>query len=172
MNKLTAVLLVIVLIIVAALASTIVSPVLIIAEDAEEGTPGVDMAASFSMLGGFQWVYPGSSYNANGETLHNIHLIDPDNPYGAAKDIMEYTYHYSPHIIIGVNNAGAEAIFGGDIIDNTRANDAYNGYAGSANVQGTMSRGDALGTAMSNANINFFEIPLQVLMGNIQFHFV
>ena len=56
MNKLTAVLLVIVLIIVAALASTIVSPVLIIAEDAEEGTPGVDMAASFSMLGGFQWV--------------------------------------------------------------------------------------------------------------------
>ncbi|WP_298502476.1 hypothetical protein [uncultured Methanobrevibacter sp.] len=172
MKKLTAVLIVIVLIIVAALASTAVSPVLIIAEDAEEGTPGVDMAASFSMLGGFEWVYPGSSYNANGETLHNIHMIDPDNPYGAAKDIMEYTYHYSPHVIIGVNNDAAEAIFGSDIIDNTRANDAYNGYAGSGNVQGTMSRGDALGTAMSNANINILQIPIQTLMGNIQFHFV
>lgn len=172
MNKLGIVFIAIILVIVAALASTIVSPVLVIAEDAEEGTPGVDMAASFSLLGGFEWVYPGSSYNANGETLHNIHLIDPDDPYGAAKDIMEYTYHYSPHLIIGVNNDAAEAIFGSDIIDNTRANDAYNGYAGSGNVQGTMSRGDALGTAMSNANINMFQIPIQTLMGNIQFHFV
>lgn len=172
MNKLGIVFIAIILVIVAALASTIVSPVLVIAEDAEEGTPGVDMAASFSLLSGFEWVYPGSSYNANGETLHNIHLIDPDDPYGAAKDIMEYTYHYSPHLIIGVNNDAAEAIFGSDIIDNTRANDAYNGYAGSGNVQGTMSRGDALGTAMSNANINMFQIPIQTLMGNIQFHFV
>ena len=130
MNKITAILLVIILIIVAFLASTTVSPILIIAEDAEEGTPGVDMASSFSILGGFSWVYPGSSTNANGETLHNIHLIDPEHPYQAAQEIMQYSYGYTPHIIIGVNNEAAESIFGADIIDNTRANDAYNGYAG------------------------------------------
>lgn len=172
MKKLTAILLIIVLIIVGILASTIVSPILIIAEDAEEGTPGVDMAASFSLIGGFNWVYPGSSTNANGETLHNIHLIDPEHPYKAAQEIMQHSYGYSPHLIIGVNNAAAEAIFGGDIINNTRANDGYNGYAGSANVQGSMSRGDALGTAMANANINIFQIPIQALLGNIAFHFV
>lgn len=172
MKKITAILLVIVLIIVGFFASTIFSPILVIAEDADEGTPGVDMAASFSILGGFQWVYPGSSTNANGETLHNIHLIDPEHPYQAAQDIMQYTYHYTPHIIVSVNNAGAEAIFGADIINNTRANDAYNGYPGSGNVGGSMSRGDALGTAMSNANINILQIPVQIITGNIKIHFV
>ena len=172
MNKISAILIVIVLIIVGILASTIVSPILIVAEDSSEGTPGVDMAASFSIAGGFQWVYPGSSANANGETLHNIYLIDPDHPYQAAQEIMEYTYHYTPHIIISVNNDGAEAIFGSDIIDNTRANDGYNGYPGSDNVQGSMSRGDALGTAMENANINVFQIPIQALLGNIVIHIV
>lgn len=163
---------VIAIIIIALLLFTITSPILIIAEDAEEGTPGVDMAASFSIFGGLEWVYPGSSYNANGETLHNIHLIDPEHPYNAAQDIMQYTYGYAPHIIVGINNDAASAIFGGDIVDNIRANDAYNGYAGSGNVQGTMSRGDAVGTAMVNNGMNIFEIPIQILMGNIAFHFV
>ena len=172
MKKITAVLLVIVVIMVMLLASTIASPILIIAEDADEGTPGVDMAASFSLAGGFQWVYPGSSSNANGETLHNIHLIDPEHPYQAAQEIMQHSYGYTPHLIISVNNDAAEAIFGADIINNTRANDAYNGYAGSGNVPGSMSRGDALGTAMGNANINIFQIPIQAILGNIGFHFV
>ena len=171
MNALGKILGVIVLIIVALLIFTTVSPILILAEDTTEGTPGVDMAAKFSPLGGIDWVYPGSSYNANGETLHNIHLIDPDNPYQAAQDIISYTYHYTPHIIVSVNEEAAEAIFGLGLVDNIRANDAYNGYGG-ANVQGTMSRGDAVSTAMGEGTFNPFEIPMQLLMGNINFHIV
>lgn len=163
-------LIVIILIIVGFLASTIVSPVLIIAEDSEEDA-SIDMAAKFSITG-FEWVYPGSSYNENGETLHNVHLIDPDDPYGAARDIITYTYHYTPHLIVSVNNDAAEAIFGEDIIDNIRANDAYNGYSGNQNVPGTMSRGDAVDTAMDNNGMNVFQIPIQALMGNIKFHIV
>ena len=162
------ILIAIIVIILLLLASTIVSPILIIAEDADEGTPGIDMAATVG-LGGFKWIYPGNSYNANGETLHNIHLIDPDNPYGAAREIMEYTYHVSPHIILSINNEAAQAIFGASIVDAIRANDAYNGY-GNPYAQGTMSRGDAVGTAMTSNGANIFEIPLQILLGNIRFH--
>ncbi|MCR5026610.1 MAG: hypothetical protein K6A34_04120 [Methanobrevibacter sp.] len=172
MKKITVILLIIVLIIVGFLLSTIASPILVIAEDAEEGTPGVDMAASFSLMGGFNWVYPGSSMNAKGETLHNIHLIDPEHPYHAAQEIIQHSYGYTPHLIISVNNEAAQAIFGDNIINNTRANDGYNGYAGSSNARGSMSRGDALGTAMANSNINVFQIPIQALLGNIAFHFV
>ncbi len=163
---------IIVLVIVVLLLFILVSPILIIAEDTTEGTPGVDMAASFSVPKGFEWVYPGSSYNANGETLHNIHFIDPENPYGAARDIISYTYHYTPHIIVSVNDEAAKDIFGYDLVDNIRANDAYNGYPGNGNAQGTMSRGDAVGTAMLMGNFNPLEIPLHVLMGNIKFFIV
>ena len=159
-------------IIIACVLFVMASPILIIAEDTSEGSPGVDMAASFSIPDGFQWIYPGSSVNANGQTLHNIHQNSPDDPYGAARDIMEYTYHYTPHLVVSVNNDGAEAIFGEDIVSSIRSNDAYNGYSGNGNVQGTMSRGDAVGTAMTNANVNVLEIPIQLLMGNIQLHFV
>ena len=160
-----------ILIIVVILLSTIFSPILVIAEDADEGTPGVDMAAIISLTG-FEWIYPGSSFNANGETLHNIHLIDPEHPYNAAQEIMQHTYHKTPHVIVGINNDAAEAIFGGSIVDDIRANDAYNGYAGSENVAGTMSRGDAVGTAMTKDGMNIFQIPIQVILGNISFHFV
>lgn len=171
MNKLALIFIAIVLIIMGFLATTIVSPILIIAEDAEEDG-GVDMAAKFTLLGGFEWVYPGDSYNANGETLHNIRLISPSDPYHAAQDIISHTYHYTPHIIIGVNNEAAEAIFGKDIVEAIRANDAYNGYAGNENVPGTMSRGDAMDTAMTKNGMNIFQVPIQILLGNIQFHFV
>lgn len=160
---------VILVLLVVFLLSTAVSPVMVLAEDADEGIPGVDMAARFGITG-FDWVYPGSSTNANGETLHNIHFIDPNNPYGAAREIMEYSYGVSPHIFFSVNNDAAEAIFGSSIVDDIRANDAYNGYAGSANVQGTMSRGDAVGTAMANDGMNIFQVPIQLLLGNISIH--
>lgn len=160
----------IIIIVIVLILSTAVSPIMVLAEDADEGIPGVDMAARFSITG-FDWVYPGSSSNANGETLHNIHLIDPNNPYGAAREIMEYSYGVSPHIFFSVNNDAAEAIFGTSIVDDIRANDAYNGYAGSENVQGTMSRGDAVGTAMTKDGMNIFQIPIQLLMGNISIHF-
>ena len=163
---------VIAVIIIALLLFIMVSPILVIAEDTTEGTPGVDMAAAFKFPNGFEWIYPGSSYNENGETLHNIHMIDADNPYGAARDIISYTYGFTPHLIVSVNEQAAEAIFGAGLVDNIRANDAYNGYAGSGNVQGTMSRGDAVSTAMVGSSFNPFEIPLQFLMGNINLHFV
>ena len=163
---------VIAVIIIALLLFIMVSPILIIAEDTTEGTPGVDMAAAFKLPSGFEWIYPGSSYNENGETLHNIHMIDPSNPYGAARDIISYTYGFTPHIIVSVNEEAAEAIFGIGLVDNIRANDAYNGYAGSANVQGTMSRGDAVSTAMVGGTFNPLEIPLHFLMGNIKIFFV
>ena len=171
MKKIALIFLAIVLIIVVFLASTIVSPILIIAEDSGEDA-SVDMAAKFSIIGGFEWVYPGSSFNANGETLHNIHLISPNDPYHAAQDIISHTYHYTPHIIISVNNDAAEAIFGSNIVDLIRSNDAYNGYAGNENVPGTMSRGDAMDTAMRQNGMNVFQIPVQILMGNIRFIFV
>ncbi len=159
---------VIAVIIIALLLFIMISPILVIAEDTTEGTPGVDMAAAFKLPNGFEWIYPGSSYNENGETLHNIHFIDPDNPYGAARDIISYSYGFTPHIIVSVNEQAAEAIFGVGLVDNIRANDAYNGYAGSANVQGTMSRGDAVSTAMVGGTFNPVEIPLHLLMGNIK----
>ncbi len=172
MSKLKIILGIIAIIIIAFLLFTMTSPILIIAEDTTEGDPGIDMAATFSILGGFEWVYPGSSVNANGETLHNIHLISPDNPYGAAREIMEYTYHFTPHVIVSVNPEAAEAIFGAGLIDNIRANDAYHGYAGNDNVQGTMDRGDAVSTAMTQGSFNPLAIPIHILMGNIKFIFV
>ena len=170
MRKLSVALIAFVLIVVVFLASTIVSPVLIVAEDSSEEN-GIDMAATIGLTG-FEWIYPGSSVNAQGQTLHNVYADYPDDPYGAARDIMSYTYHFTPHIIVSVNNDGAAAIFGGDIIDNIRANDAYNGYAGNDKVSGSMDRGDAVGTAMAQNGMNIFEIPIQFLTGNISIHFV
>ena len=163
---------IIVVLVIAFLLFTIASPILIIAEDTDEGDPGIDMAAKFSLLGGFEWVYPGSSFNANGQTLHNIHLDSPNDPYGAARDIMEYTYHFSPHLIVSINNEAAQSIFGETIVDDIRANDGYYGYPGNEKAQGGMSRGDAVGTAMANDGVNMLEIPLEMLKGNIKFFIV
>ena len=172
MKKGKAILGIIAIVIIAFLLFTVVSPILIIAEDTDEGTPGIDMAAKFSIVGGFEWIYPGSSYNANGETLHNIYLISPDDPYHAAQDIISYTYHYTPHLIVSVNPEAAESIFGTGLIDNIRSNDAYNGYAHSENAVGTMSRGDAVSTAMGEGTFNPLAIPVHLLMGNIRLIFV
>lgn len=172
MSKAKVILGVIAVIIIALLLFTLTSPILIIAEDTDEGSPGIDMAAKFTALGGFEWIYPGSSFNANGQTLHNVHQDSPNDPYGAARDIMVYTYQFTPHLIISVNPDAAEAIFGEGLIDNIRSNDAYNGYAGSENAQGTMSRGDAVSTAMTSGTFNPLAIPIHILMGNIKFIFV
>ena len=170
MEKIHIIIIAVIAVIFMFLLATIHSPVLVIAEDTEE-FGGVDMAAEFSIRG-FSWVYPGSSHNEYGQTMHNVHADNPDDPYGAIKHIMEYTYNESPFVIISVNNAAAQTIFGGSIVNDIRANDAYNGYAGNANVQGTMSRGDAVGTAMIQNGINVPMVPIQILLGNIQFHFV
>ena len=166
MNNGKRILAAIVLIIIALILFTAVSPILIVAEDTSEDS-SIDMAAMFSIKG-FEWVYPGSSFNAEGQTLHNVHIDNPNDPYGAARDIMTYTYGVTPHIIFTVNTQAAQAIFGGSIVDDIRANDAYIGYAGNDNVAGSMSRGDAVGTAMQNNGMNIFEVPIQFLIGNIR----
>ena len=153
---------VIAIIIVALLLFTIMSPILIIAEDTSEGTPGIDMAATFTILSGFDWIYPGSSHNAEGQTLHNIHLNSPDDPYGAARDIISYTYHFTPHLIVSVNDYAAEDIFGEGLIDNIRANDWGAG----------MDRGDAVDSAMRQGTFNPFAIFSNILTGNIKFYIV
>ena len=170
MKKLHLILLAIVAIVVIFMASTLASPVLIVCEDmGEDGS--IDMAATFS-LAGFEWIYPGSSFNSQGQTLHNVHIDNPQDPYGAARDIMSYTYHFTPHLVVSLTSEGAEAIFGGGIVDDIRANDAYNGYEGNENVPGTMSRGDAIDTAMGQNMPNILQIPVQILLGKITFHFV
>ena len=170
MKKIHIILIAIVVIVFMFMIATLNSPVIVVAEDAEEGA-GVDMGASFSIKG-FSWVYPGSSLNAYGHSLHNVHTDYPDDPYGAIKDIMEYTYNVSPFLIVSFNNYAAQAIFGEHIIDNIRSNDAYNGYAGNSKVEGTMSRGDSMTVAMITNGVNVPMIPIQILLGNISFHFV
>ncbi|MDO5831679.1 MAG: hypothetical protein Q4Q14_02475 [Methanobrevibacter sp.] len=159
----------IIIIVALLLISTIVSPIMIVAEDAEEDA-SIDMAATIGLTG-FNWVYPGSSVNSEGQTLHNVHMNNPDDPYGAARDIMTYSYGITPHVFFSVNNEAAQAIFGGSIVDDIRANDGYFGYAGNGNVAGSMSRGDAVGTAMLENGMNVFEIPIQIILGNISIHF-
>ncbi|WP_462315107.1 hypothetical protein [Methanobrevibacter sp.] len=170
MKKLSLILLVIVAIVVIFMVSTLSSPILIVCEDTGEDS-SIDMAAIFS-LKGFEWIYPGSSFNAEGQTLHNVHYNDPQDPYGAARDIMTYTYHFTPHLVVSLSSEGAEAIFGGNIVGDIRANDAYNGYPGNEEVQGTMSRGDAIDTAMTQNAPNLLQVPVQILLGKITFHFV
>ena len=170
MKKLNLIILAVVAVIVIFMASTLVSPILIVCEDmGEDGS--IDMAATFSMFG-FDWIYPGSSFNSQGQTLHNVHIDNPQDPYGAARDIMSYTYHFTPHLVVSLSSEGAEAIFGDTIVDDIRANDGYFGYAGNDNVQGSMSRGDAIDTAMSQHIPNLLQIPVQILLGKITFHFV
>ena len=166
MEKIHIIIIAVIAVIFMFLLATINNPILVIAEDTEE-YGGVDMAAEFSIKG-FSWVYPGSSHNEYGQTMHNVHADSPDDPYGAIKHIMEYTYNESPFLIISVNNAAAQTIFGGSIISDIRANDGYFGYAGNANVQGSMTRGDAVGIAMLENGINVPMIPIQILLGNIR----
>ena len=154
---------VIILAIIFIVGTTATSSVLIIAEDESEGgIPGVDMGATWNLGSGFEWIYPGSSFNSEHQTLHNIHLDDPDNPYEAAKEIMEYTYNISPNIIVTVNNDAAEKIFGGDIISDIRQYDWGDG----------MDRGDAADKAMGDFHMNYLAIPECLLSGDIKIHYV
>lgn len=136
---------IILIIIVGALSST----VLFLAEDESEGAiPGVDMAAIWTVTGGFEWIYPGSSYSAEGDTLHNIHMEDGD-PYQYAKGIMEHTYHISPNICVVINNAAAERIFGEDIVGNIREEDWGQGNSRGVAIENSMSQFNILGAIQS-----------------------
>jgi len=150
---------IILVIIIFCIAFVSISNVLVLAEDDTEGSiPGIDMAALWSLNGGFQWIYPGSSFDSQGRTLHNIYMTD--NPYQEAKAIMENTYNVTPHILIIVNDKAAEDIFGDDLLDNIRQHDW-----GEHN-----SRGDAI--SMSITSVNPLPIIPDILMGNIKIMFI
>ena len=150
---------IIAVLIVLFLAITAFSNVLILCQDdTEGGIPGVDMAALWSINGGFTWIYPGSSHDPQGRTLHNIYMLN--DPYQEAKVIMEYTYGVSPHILIIINDQAAAHIFGDDILDTIRQHDWGEGN----------SRGDAV--AMSITHVNLLPIIPDILMGNIKIFFI
>ena len=155
MADLKTILLAIVAVIVVLLAIFAVSNVVILAQDdTEGGIPGVDMAALWSLNGGFQWIYPGSSYDPQGRTLHNIYMLD--NPYQEVKTIMQYTYGVNPHILVIINDQAAAHIFGEDILSTIRQHDWVEGN----------SRGDAV--AMSITSVNPLPIIPDILLGNIK----
>ncbi|MCQ2976870.1 MAG: hypothetical protein MJ232_02540 [archaeon] len=129
--------------------------VLILAADTSEKIPGVDMAAMWNAGEGFQWIYPGSSFNAQHHTLHNIYM-DSNEPYAYAKDIIQYTYNKTPNICVVVDNDAAQALFGDHLIDNIRQHDWGEGN----------SRGDSI--MMSITSLNPLAILPSILSGHIQ----
>ena len=155
MVNLKTVLVAIVAIIVAFFLVLALSNVVILAQDdTEGGIPGVDMAAMWSLNGGFQWIYPGSSYDPQGRTLHNIYMLD--DPYQEVKTIMQYTYNVNPHVLVIINDQAAAHIFGDNILDTIRQHDWVEGN----------SRGDAV--AMSITHVNLLPVIPDILMGNIR----
>lgn len=152
-------LIIVAIILITIIALTTFSSVLFLAEDESEGLAGVDMAATWNFTGGFNWIYPGSTSNAGGATLHNIHQGGFSDPYGTAQDMVYHTYGINTHLIIIINNNASEKIFGGDIISSIRTNDWGKGY----------DRGPAIENAMSNFSINIFQVIPCILTGDIRF---
>ncbi|MDR0900211.1 MAG: hypothetical protein LBM26_00965 [Methanobrevibacter sp.] len=132
------------------------STILFLAEDETEGgIPGVDMAGIWTLGGGFEWIYPGSSFSPEGHTLHNIYMEDGD-PYQYAKGIIQYTYNKTPNICVVINNDAAEKIFGDDIVGNIREKDWGEGNP----------RGVAI--EQSTNQFNVFGAIESLFMGNIK----
>lgn len=145
----------IVVLVVLFLAITAFSNVLILCQDdTEGGIPGVDMAAMWSIHGGFTWIYPGSSFDPQGRTLHNIYMLD--DPIEEVRVIMDHTYHVNPHVLVIINDQAAAHIFGDNILETIRQHDWVEGNA----------RGDAV--AMSITQVNPLPIIPDILMGNIR----
>ena len=104
------------------------------------------------------WIYPGSSFDEQGRTLHNIYMLD--DPYGEVDAIFKYTYNVDPHLLIIINDQAAEHIFGADLLENIRQHDWVEGN----------SRADAV--TMSITTVNPLPIIPDILMGNIRFHII
>lgn len=157
MKKLSIILLLIIVILFF-FAST--ANVLFLAEDTSESVaePGVDMAALWSLSGGFQWIYPGSSVNAEGSTLHNIFLFQNHDPYGDAKDIIQYSYNVTPNVCVVLTNNASDKIFGTDMIGSIRENNWGEGQ----------SRGNAIDESLSNHPANPLGVIESLLTGDIK----
>ncbi|MCF0226482.1 MAG: hypothetical protein HUK28_04090 [Methanobrevibacter sp.] len=152
-------------IVVAVIAFFSTANILIIATDTTEGNPdapGVDMGAIWSAGGGLEWIYPGSSFNSNHQTLHNIYYDTPDNPYKGAADIIEYTYHKRPNLIVTVNNNASQRIYGDNLVNDIRSYDWQQGY----------DRAPAIDAATQNKTPNILGVITSIFTGDIAFHFV
>ncbi len=155
--------------------------ILVLASGKDEQPNGsVDMAYMVRLENGSlsNWtpVYPGGmthpSQSAPGGLsgpmyLHDCLWDDPNKGMDYAKEIVEANTGMHADAVIVVYDEAIEHIIDSarplyvdgkvtnlTAVDVIRSNDAYNGYAGSENVPGTMSRGDAvmvLAKAIANA---------------------
>ncbi len=155
--------------------------ILVLASGKDEQPNGsVDMAYMVHLENGSlaNWtpVYPGGmthpSQSAPGGLSGPMYLHDclwdgPDQGMDFAKEIVEANTGMHADAVVVVYDEAIENVIDsirplyvdGEVtnlsaVDVIRSNDAYNGYAGSENVPGTMSRGDAvmvLAKAIANA---------------------
>ena len=174
--------------------------ILILAADKyEQSNGGVDMAFMIHLENGsfanYTPVYPGgmthptqpaSSALGGGKMyLHDSLYDGVEDGMQYAKEIVEANTNLTADAVVLVYDEGVDNVIDsirplevdGEVTnlsasDIIRENDAYNGYAGNDKVPGTMSRGDAVDTAMNKNGMNVFQIPIQILLGNIHFIFV
>ncbi len=134
--------------------------VLFLALDTSESQeePGADMAAIWSVTTGFQWIYPGGTTDASGNTLHNIYLFDDHNPMAHAKEMIQHTYNINPTICVTINNEASDRIFGDDLINNIREEDW-----GAGN-----SRGDAVSISLTSNPPNPIGIIVSLFTGDLR----
>ena len=145
--------------------------ILVLASDKYEQPNGsVDMAFMVHLengsLANYTPVYPGGMYHplqpAPGGLSGNMYLHDclwdgVQNGAKYAQEIVEYNTGLHSDAVVIIYDEGLDNVLdtvrplevNGEVTnlsaaDIVRSNDAYNGYAGSENVQGTMSRGDAV----------------------------
>ena len=145
--------------------------ILVLASDKYEQPNGsVDMAFVVHLENGslknYTPVYPGGMTHptqpAPGGIGGNMYLHDclwdgVENGVKYAQEIVEYNTGLHSDAVVIIYDEGLDNIIdtirplevNGEVTnlsaaDIVRSNDAYNGYAGSENVQGTMSRGDAV----------------------------
>ena len=146
--------------------------ILILAADKyEQSNGGVDMAFMIHLENGsfanYTPIYPGdmthptqpaSSAIGGGRMYMHDSLYDGiEDGMQYAKEIVEANTNFTPDAVVLVYDEGVDNIINtirplkvdGEVkdinaTDIIRENDAYAGYAGNENVQGTMSRGDAV----------------------------
>ncbi|MDO5814163.1 MAG: DUF4012 domain-containing protein [Methanobrevibacter sp.] len=146
--------------------------ILILAADKyEQSNGGVDMAFMIRLENGsfknYTPIYPGgmthptqpaSSALGGGKMFLHDSLYDGiENGMQYAKEIVEYNTNMTPDAVVLVYDEGVDNVIDSirpikvdgvetnlSATDIIRENDAYNGYAGSENMPGTMSRSDAV----------------------------
>ena len=145
--------------------------ILVLASDKYEQPNGsVDMAFMVHLengsLANYTPIYPGGMTHptqpAPGGLSGNMYLHDclwdgVENGVKYAQEIVEYNTGLHSDAVVIVYDEGLDNVLdtirpltvNGEVTnlsaaDIVRSNDAYNGYAGNDNVQGTMSRGDAV----------------------------